>query len=275
MIRKFIYQWFGQLDALHVSYDNGVYDKPTIVFVHGIGSSGAMWQQVITQLQQSTDVHILAVDLLGFGNSPKPTWAKYNTQEHAKALARTLRKRRVKKCIIVGHSLGSLVAIEYAKRRPQDVISLILCSPPFYLPDDGRRFSADKLYRKLYERVRARHDRALKLGRLIQEKMRPGRGFILNEETLPAFVKSLEASIENQTSFSDAIGLSCPTSVLYGTLDPIVLAKNIKKLQKDNQHVTIQSVVAGHEITKRYAVALVKTIALHLAAAYPEEAPPR
>lgn len=269
MLRKFLYKWFGQLDALHVSYDNAAYDKPTIVFIHGIGSSGAMWQQVITELERKADVHILAVDLLGFGESPKPEWAKYSTHEHAKALARTLRGRGIGKATIVGHSLGALVAIEYAKLYHSRVTSLILCSPPFYRLNDGASFSADRLYMKLYEKMRAREDRTLRFGQLLQEKIRPGRGFMLNELTLPAFVKSLEASIENQTSLDDAMQLTCPVTVLYGTLDPVVLSKNIKKLQKVNPQVAVQGVVAGHEITKRYATALLYTVILHLEGAYP------
>lgn len=275
MLRKFLYKWFGQLDALHVSYDNAVYDEPAVVFIHGIGSSGAMWQQVITELGQRADVRILAVDLLGFGESPKPEWAQYSTHEHAKALAKTLRRRGIHQAIFVGHSLGSLVAIEYAKLHASRVMSLVLCSPPFYQLKDGKRFSADKLYMKLYEKMRAREDRTLKLGQLLQEKIRPGRGFILNELTLPAFVKSLESSIEKQTSLEDAIGLPRPIAVLYGTLDPVVLAKNIKKLQKANAHVTVQSVVAGHEISKRYAVALLHALMTHLEAAYPKASHPK
>lgn len=262
MIRKMLYSWFGVIDALHVSYDSGFSDKPTFVFVHGIGSSAAMWQNVVTQLQNMADIRIIGVDLLGFGSSPKPEWVQYSTADHAKALAATLRRRRVGECVIVGHSLGALVAIEYAKRHPHKVDSLFLCSPPLYTVSDAAKWlpSRDAVYQKLYQKTRERQERALALGRLLSTKIRPNRGFMFNEETLPAFMKSLEKSIESQTSMQDLAQVQCPITIFYGKLDPIILSKNIRTVAKQNDRVKVNSVVAGHEIGKNYAKVLISTL---------------
>lgn len=262
MIRKMLYNWFGVVDALHVSYDSGFSSKPTFVFVHGIGSSAAMWQSVVTQLQEVADVRIIGVDLLGFGDSPKPEWVTYSAIDHAKALAATLRRRRVGKCVIVGHSLGALVAIEYAKRHPGGVEALILCSPPLYTTSDAAKWlpSRDSLYQKLYRRMRERQERTLALGQLLTTKIRPNRGFMLNEYTLPAFMKSLERSIEDQTAMQDLRQIARPITILYGKLDPVIIGKNIRKVAKQNDQIKTVSVVAGHEIGKTYAKALLTVL---------------
>lgn len=262
MIRKILYSWFGVIDALHVSYDSGFSNKPTFVFVHGIGSSAAMWQNVVTQLQDMADIRIIGVDLLGFGDSPKPEWAQYNTVDHAKALAATLRRRRVGKCVIVGHSLGALVAIEYAKRHPYKVDTLFLCSPPLYTVTDAAKWlpSRDAIYQKLYQKTRERQERALALGQLLSSKIRPNRGFMLNEDTLPAFMKSLEKSIENQTSMQDLMQIKCPTTIFYGKLDPIIIGKNIRTVAKHNDRMKVVGIVTGHEIGKAYARVLIAAL---------------
>lgn len=266
MIRKMLYSWFGVTDALHVSYDSGYADKPTFIFIHGIGSSAAMWQNVVTQLQDMADVRIIGVDLLGFGNSPKPEWVRYNTVDHARSLAATLRRRRVDKCVIVGHSLGALVAIEYAKRHPRKVDSLFLCSPPLYTVSDAAKWmpSRDAIYQKLYQKIRERQERTLALGQLLSTKIRPNRGFMLSEETLPAFIKSLERSIESQTSMQDLSNIQQPTTIFYGKLDPIVISSNVRAVMKRNDRVKASSIVAGHEIGKTYAKVLISALRTYI-----------
>lgn len=277
MFRRFIYRWFGRLQALHVSFDNGVLRRPVIVFVHGIGSSGAMWQQVMTHIEAYGHLRLIGVDLLGFGESPKPDYAAYTVQDHAKALAVTLRKRGIRRCAIVGHSLGSLVAIEFAKQHPGKVDFLILGSPPFYTRQDSKTWwpTRDDMYRSLYQNIRKRRERTLKLGRFIGEKLRPNRGFMLNEEILPAFMKTLEKSIEQQTSLQDAEQLKIPVSVIYGSYDPVIIFKNIRQLKRANNHVQTRRVAAGHEINQRYVTALEEEIEKYVKAAYPKAAPPR
>jgi hypothetical protein len=102
--------------ALHVH----VVRKPrqaraTVLFLHGIGTSGAAWDDVVKGLPK--DVAVIAVDLLGFGKSPSPEWAKYSAATQARSLIATLLRLNIRqRLIIVGHSMGALVAVETANR---------------------------------------------------------------------------------------------------------------------------------------------------------------
>ena len=136
MIKRLFHQYLGVPYRLNIRELRKV-KKPraTLLFIHGIGSSGAEWQEVIKHIPQ--DVSIVTIDLLGFGESPRPEWARYDASEQAKAVIATLLRNRVAtRMVVVGHSLGALVAVEVARKYPLLVKSLVLCSPPFYAADE-------------------------------------------------------------------------------------------------------------------------------------------
>ena len=133
MLDRFIHK------ILRVSYTLAVYEKrrvkkpkATLVFLHGVGASGAAWDEVVKGLKDE-HVDMFVVDLLGFGKSPKPEWAQYKASMQSAALAKTLLTRGVLgKVTLVGHSMGAIIAIGFAKRYTAAVKSLVLCSPPLY-----------------------------------------------------------------------------------------------------------------------------------------------
>lgn len=237
---------------LHTASDVRPELEITVVFIHGIGSSAGMWDHIIPKI--SSQARIITLDLLGFGRSPKPEWSKYDARQHAIALARTLREHKVKKdkVIVVGHSLGALVAIEYAYRYKKRVASLILCSPPFYQPaakKTTRIIPRDDAYRKLYEYVRHNPSKLLKIGELANQYFILNKGMNINDSTVPAYIKSLEASIENQNSAKRVQKITAPTAIIYGRLDLLLIKRNLKQVAEENENVTLHSVTATHEIT--------------------------
>lgn len=254
MIDTFLHKWLKLPHRLHVGIDSGPKDAPvTIVLIHGLGSSNKMWQQTIHKAGR-LNARVLAVDLLGFGESPKPEWQTYSAATHAKALRAALRKYHVKgHVIIAGHSLGGLVAVQYATRYPWAVQSLILCSPPFYKPVQDKAgaimlLQIDDLYRRFYRYARTRKELARKIAMIVKQARLIDPNFTVNDETIPAIASSLEMSIENQTSIHDARGLTIPMTIVYGRLDPFILARNLKMIEKGKPNVTLVSVTAGHDI---------------------------
>lgn len=235
---------------LHIAKNRNLKGNPTIVLIHGIGSTSIMWKQVETKITQKA--RVISVDLLGFGKSPKPIWSKYNARQHAATLARTLRNLKASRdIIIVGHSLGALVAVEYASRHKKSVKRLILCSPPFYKPpvqNPARIIIKDDAYRKLYKYIRNNHQSVLKISNLFQQYFKLYKHILLNADTLPAYIKSLEASIENQDSFEKIKKLNIPIDVMYGKFDLLLVKRNLKQIQKANHQVKLYSIAAGHEI---------------------------
>jgi pimeloyl-ACP methyl ester carboxylesterase len=98
-----------------------------IVFLPGLGATTRYWQGRLSTLEQSH--RVLLVDPLGFGQSPKP-WSRYTVDCHIAALRNTLGQQPP--FTLVGHSMGTLLAIAYAARYPEQVERLILFSTPYF-----------------------------------------------------------------------------------------------------------------------------------------------
>ena len=117
----------------------------TLVFLHGIGGGHSAFDDQLERF--AGDARTIAWDMPGYGQSPplEPmTFAGL-----ADALAALLDARGVERAILVGHSMGGMVAQEFVARRPDRVAALVLyaTSPAFGGPagDWQRRFLAERL----------------------------------------------------------------------------------------------------------------------------------
>lgn len=122
---------------------------PTVVLLHGFLSSSGYWYKVSQLLQQ--DYKVIAIDLLGFGKSPKPSRSKYNYEAHLDAINETLEKLGVKEpFILIGHSMGALIALRYSVVYENRVQRLMLVNMPIMLGKRELRreiFSTGRLQR--------------------------------------------------------------------------------------------------------------------------------
>lgn len=79
-----------------------------------------------------------AIDLLGFGRSPKPAESLYTLKEHVDMIEKSvLEPYKVKSFHIVAHSLGCILALALAVRRPKSIKSLTLLAPPYFPVPEG------------------------------------------------------------------------------------------------------------------------------------------
>lgn len=89
---------------------------PPIVFIHGIGSSGATWAGVAERL--AAEFTCLRFDLLGHGDSPKPEDPSEYTRDRALDDIDELLASLDGPTVLVGHSLGGYLALAHAATRP-------------------------------------------------------------------------------------------------------------------------------------------------------------
>ena len=104
---------------------------PDLVLLHGWALHGGMWGPWIDELARHSRLHI--VDLPGHGRSPWPPDASSLAD-----LARAVSPIVPKGAAVLGWSLGGMVALELARRRPADIEALVLvATTPCFLAREG------------------------------------------------------------------------------------------------------------------------------------------
>lgn len=119
-----------------VVYEGGRGQARSVLLVHGIGEGGARdWRETVGWLQSS--YHVVAVDLPGFGASSKAN-ALYSPTNYARVLNQVAERFLRRPFVLMGHSMGAVVALRYAAIYPQDVAQLVVIDAPGIL----HRYSA-------------------------------------------------------------------------------------------------------------------------------------
>lgn len=130
MIRRAVLEaapraWKPERDRLYCRREG---QGPALLFLHGLAGSWRYWRRGLGGLARE---HALFVpDLLGFGRSPKPR-GDYSAAMHAETVARLLREIGTVE-VVVGHSMGAIIALELYARFPDRVGRLVLLGLPSF-----------------------------------------------------------------------------------------------------------------------------------------------
>lgn len=105
--------------------------RPPMVLLHGLGGGAALWSMNLDAL--SREYEIIAIDLLGFGRSTRMTYTGRTADDAIAYWIDSLEHWRqylgIESMVLVGHSLGSYVATNYAIRYPSRVHRLVVVCP--------------------------------------------------------------------------------------------------------------------------------------------------
>jgi pimeloyl-ACP methyl ester carboxylesterase len=97
--------------------------KPTVVFIHGVLNDHSVWI-LQSRYLANHGWNVLALDLPGHCRSDGPPPA--TVEDAADFVVALLDAAGVKRAVLVGHSWGSLIALEAAARAPQRISQLVL-----------------------------------------------------------------------------------------------------------------------------------------------------
>jgi pimeloyl-ACP methyl ester carboxylesterase len=106
-------------------------EKSTILLMHGSGLTHIVWS-FHEQFYSTQGFNVLSVDLPGHGNSEGPSLK--SIEEISNWIKSLMEKLNIKKIIIIGHSQGSLVGIDFAARYPESILSLVLVAGTYKMP---------------------------------------------------------------------------------------------------------------------------------------------
>lgn len=112
---------------VHYVDHGGPADGQLLVMVHGLGGSLVNWAALAPLLTETC--HVVAVDLIGFGLTQAGSHSTSVTSNQ-QMLQRFLGDVVVGPAILVGNSMGAMIAILQAVRHPGTVNGLVLVDPP-------------------------------------------------------------------------------------------------------------------------------------------------
>lgn len=113
-----------------------------VVLVHGVGMTQAVWGPQIASLSQTHQV--IVYDMLGHGDShdPRPDAALV---DFAEQLAALLDHLQIDSAAVVGHSMGALVALDFALRHPRRTQRIVALNAVFMRSPEQKSAVLDRV----------------------------------------------------------------------------------------------------------------------------------
>ncbi|WP_410569499.1 alpha/beta fold hydrolase [Amycolatopsis sp. cmx-4-61] len=188
---------------------------PALLFLHGWGTSGRVWQSCLPDLVR--DHRVVTLDWRGCGRSDHP--AEGNTIDGVTEDLAAVVKALAIKPTVVGSSIGGVFATELALAHPDLVERVVAVDSPGYWPSTGMR----KLVQDL--RVRLVDDRAGALAGWVPNWFAPGASRELVDWTVRQLLDSgvyIDALFTECTTYDPRprlAGLAVPITYLHGELD--------------------------------------------------------
>jgi pimeloyl-ACP methyl ester carboxylesterase len=241
-----------------------------VVLLHGIGSNAHSFEPLMAAL----DGHhypTLAWNAPGYGDSQLLPVGWPDASDYAAALKRLLAHLDISRCILVGHSLGCLIAARYAIVAPAQIAALFLISPALgYGAKKG-----DLIPFKVGERIE-------ELDRLGPEKFAKKRAWTLladgstRTDVLQAVERAM-AAVNRSGHFQaalllasgrlldDAANIEVPAAVIRGGLDRVTPPQNghfvFAALQASSPRRGFRNIEnAGHAICQEQPAEVAQTM---------------
>jgi len=230
--------------------------KPTIVFVHGVVCDHSVWI-LQTRYLAHHGFNVLAVDLPGHCRSAGE--APASVEDAAQFVAALLDAAKVQKAALVGHSWGSLIALEAASRLKERVTHLVLVGTAFPM-----KVSPMLLETSLHEPMKALEminvfsrstlappPSALGPGTWVYgASMALGRRVIASNTKVNVFHRGFKACDSYANGEAAIAAIACPVLFVLGAQDQMTLAKSaqplIAKARDCGKQVEVAMLPVGH-----------------------------
>ncbi len=133
---------FAKLDGARVHYINYGKGNEGLVLIHGWSQNADAWRDNIGDFAKRN--RVIVIELPGHGQSDKPTeagekgergkvegeaaahHALYSMDHFARAVEAVMRDAKVKRAVLVGHSMGTPVARQFYRKYPEKTLGIVI-----------------------------------------------------------------------------------------------------------------------------------------------------
>ena len=108
-----------------ISYlDNEAFGKEVLLFIHGFHGNKDNWNDIASYL--SSSFRLIAIDLPSQGDNPPIVARDFSLNAQSHMLASIIKALKLKPFVLIGHSMGGGIALNYALKYPHKLKALIL-----------------------------------------------------------------------------------------------------------------------------------------------------
>ena len=214
------------------------------MLMHGSGLTHIVWS-LHEQFYASQGYNVLSIDLPGHGSSEGPSLKSIEDMSSwVKSFMETL---KIQKIIIVGHSQGCLVGIDFASKYPEFIDGLVLVAGSYKMP----------VNQDLIDLAEAGDDKAILL--MMKWGYEGSKAFIggnpvkkiinSSREIIEILSVDLNACNNYKSGKESLEKINCPTLCIFGDLDkmvPLKVGNKMSELIKNSETKVITD--CGHMI---------------------------
>ena len=227
-------------------------NQPTLIFIHGVLNDHSVWI-LQTRYLAHHGWNVLAVDLPGHCRSEGAPPA--TVEDGAEFIIALMDAAKLEKASVVGHSFGSLIALETAARAPERVTQLVLVGTAFPM----------KVSPALLESSLAEPLKALEMVNVFSRStlapppssfgpgtwvygasMALGRRVLASNRLVNLFYTGFKACDRYDNGEAAIAQVQCPVLFLLGSLDQMTQPKAAQGLIKKARNATVVELPGGH-----------------------------
>lgn len=230
--------------------------KPTVVFIHGVLNDHSVWI-LQSRYLANHGWNVLAIDLPGHCRSAGE--APASVEEAADFVAALLDANGVQRAALVGHSWGSLIALETASRLKDRITHLVMVGTAFPMKVSQALLDASltqplqalKMINVFSRSTLSAPPSALGPGTWVYgASMALGRRVLASNTKVNVFHRGFKAC-DSYANGEQAIGqITCPVLFILGAQDQMTQAKSAQLLldtaRRCGKTVQVVSLAVGH-----------------------------
>jgi esterase len=249
----------GNMRLHYLDWGGG--DSTPVVLLHGGGLTAHTWDLVCLGLRDRH--HCYAIDLRGHGDSEWSPGCEYELSDHLADLEGFVDRLRLRRVVLIGQSLGAIIAMRYAARHPERVAAFVpVDAGPFVRWSEGIERIADfGNDRERYDTLEDAVEHAMSFNprrdpRLLRHSLTnslrrlPDGSWTWKRDRRSRSRERLVAMVEEMNGLvPEAEAITCPTLVVRGADSDVFDAEHAARFADvvaDGRWVTVEG--AGHTV---------------------------